>query len=120
MRDNKSFFEYECNIQKGLTEWLHLQYPYLLWFSIPNGGYRNKFEARNLKSQGVLPGVADLFICKPSNSSCGLFLELKSNQGKLSKSQEEFSTRCELNGYDYKVAYSIEQAMNIINHYLRS
>ena len=31
-------------------------------FAVPNGGYRNKIEAANLKRQGVIAGVPDFIL----------------------------------------------------------
>ena len=52
--------------QKALIQWARLnqqRFPELdLLFAIPNGGLRNIRVARKLKSEGVKPGVSDLFL----------------------------------------------------------
>ena len=57
----------ESEEQICLFQWAQYQsgrYPELeLMYHIPNGGSRNKYEAANLKLQGVKAGVPD--ICLP-------------------------------------------------------
>ena len=63
--------------QATLIQWCNLQsckYSELkLIFAIPNGGYRNKGEARKLKATGTKSGVPDLFLAVPRNNKSGLF-----------------------------------------------
>ena len=53
--------------QATLIQWCNLQsckYEELKWiYAIPNGGYRNKAEAKKLKSTGTKRGCPDL--CLP-------------------------------------------------------
>ncbi len=59
----------EASEQIKLMEWCKWQehkYPELqLLYHIPNGGSRNAIEAKNLKRQGVKPGVPDLCLPVP-------------------------------------------------------
>lgn len=57
----------------------------LVFFSIPNGGTRNKREAANLKLSGVTAGIPDLCLLVKSKT---LFIEMKKNNGKLSEHQK--------------------------------
>lgn len=61
--------------------------PGLVWFHVPNGGYRKPIEAAILKGLGVRPGVADLIFLY-----CGCFyaLELKATKGRLTDAQGQF------------------------------
>lgn len=92
--------------------------PKLLWFAIPNGGKRTKYEAVRLKKQGVKSGVADIFICESAQGWNGLFIEMKSKTGKLSKTQNEFLKRALENNYSYHVCYSAVEAFNLVKSYL--
>jgi hypothetical protein len=50
----------------------------LVWFSVPNGGFRGKREAGRLVREGVKAGVPDLIILSPSvGAPRGVALELK-------------------------------------------
>jgi hypothetical protein len=121
----------EAQEQKALFQWAKLQeckYPQLkLMFAIPNGGSRHPIEAKNLKLQGVKPGIPDIFLpvpkrCKESGQiiCCGLWLEMKAEKGKLQDNQKEWLDT--LNGQDYyaTVVYGWEEAVKTILEYLET
>ena len=105
--------------QKALVDWFSRQYPKLTMFAIPNGGLRHIRTATKLKREGVLAGVADLFLMKPNKYYSGLFIEMKAPKGRVAPSQLSFMGRCIVNGYKYKVCYGAEEAMNFIKEYLK-
>ena len=93
----------------------------LRWmFAIPNGGMRNKATAANLRREGVKAGVADIFVPIPSYGYHGLFIEMKFGRNKLTELQQEFFEYATQQGYCCKVAYSAEEAIEIIDEYLGS
>ena len=51
-------------------------------FAVPNGGARNKREARILKGEGVTAGVADMILLKPSGGFASLCIEFKTEEKK--------------------------------------
>lgn len=61
--------------------------PGLVFFHVPNGGYRDKREAAKLKAMGVQPGVSD-FIFVHRNRVYAL--ELKAEGGRASEAQLKF------------------------------
>ena len=71
----------EAQEQAVVISWCEMQknkYPELsMIYHCPNGGYRNKIEAANLKRQGVKSGVPDLFLPVPRKNKHGLFIEMK-------------------------------------------
>ena len=78
-------------------------------FAIPNGGKRAAITGQLLKAEGVLPGVADLFI-----PEYRLFLEVKTAAGRLSDVQRIFCDEiCKL-GYRYAVVRSLEEVYNLV------
>ena len=89
-------------------------------FAIPNGGLRNKATAGKLRAEGVRAGVADVFVPIPSGGYHGLFLEMKFGRNKLTELQKEFQNYATQQGYCCKVAYSAEEAIEIIDYYLGS
>ena len=110
----------EHQIQVAVITWFRLQYPKLILFAIPNGGVRNIVTAVKLKSEGVLAGVADLFLMQPTTTHHGLFIEMKAQKGKLSESQKYFLDQAKAKGYAACVCYSFEDAQKEIINYLHN
>jgi len=95
--------------------------PELRWmFAIPNGGYRTKATAGKMAAEGLKAGIADVFVPIPSKDYHGLFIEMKFGKNKLTELQREFFEYATAQGYLCKVAYSAEQAIEIIDEYLGS
>lgn len=109
--------------QENVISWAnwHLrEYPALKWLHhIPNGGQRNKAEAARFKAQGVKAGVSDLFLPAAHSGYFGLYIEMKYGKNKPSDQQQEFMHDMLLAGYKTEVAYSAEEAVNILRAYLQ-
>jgi hypothetical protein len=71
-----------------------------------------------LKRMGVKAGVADIAIMKPSGFYAGLFIELKTEKGKVSPKQLEFLQTMRENGYDAVVCHGADRAIEHIKSYL--
>jgi hypothetical protein len=112
----------EHNLQSACVSWFRIQYPKFagLLFAIPNGGSRTAAGGRALKREGVLPGVPDLFLAVPSGGLCGLFIELKTESGRLTRAQSEFLERARLQGYRAVVVRSVSEFMDTVIRYLGS
>lgn len=110
----------EHQIQVAVVTWFRLQHPKLILFAIPNGGMRNIGTAVKLKSEGVLAGVADLFLMSPNINHHGLFIEMKVAKGKVSEQQKYFLEQAKAQGYAACVCYSFEEAQAAINNYLHN
>lgn len=108
----------EDAIQIALMEWISL-HPYISPYiiHIPNEGKRSISFGRKLKKMGMRSGVYDLFIAMPKHGYHGMWLELKSKKGKLSAKQIMFGKDMEKQNYLPCVAWSLEDAMNIIKLY---
>ena len=74
----------------------------IMFFSVPNGGYRNKAEAAKLKMTGLLPGVPDLVVMGKNKIH---FIELKKGKGILLKEQKYFILKSSDFGFDVSVIY---------------
>lgn len=100
----------------------------LFAFAIPNGGFRNKRTARDLKKEGVFSGVADVCVMLPEGRT--VWIELKRDAvygtsaktgrriklyaaGEQSESQKEFESKCKELGHEYHVAYSVKDVADI-------
>ena len=110
--------------QETVIQWARLssgKWPELkLLHHIPNGGSRNKKEAVKLKRMGVLAGVADLHLPAPRAGYCGLYIEMKYDDGKLSATQRAFLKLAACFKNYCIVCYSAADAIEAIESYLTS
>ena len=101
----------ESKIQQQIVEYFNNTYclknhnPRGLIFSIPNGGTRNKLEAITLKATGLLAGVSDLIVILPNKKL--IFVEIKTDIGKMSDKQIDFKKRVEALGFEYLLIKSL-------------
>ena len=106
--------------QVAVIDWFRLAYPKLMLFAIPNGGARHIVTAVNLKREGVISGVADMFLMYAAFPFHGLFIEMKAKGGKVSPAQASFMSAAKDNGYQAVVCYGFDEAKENINSYLQN
>lgn len=113
----------EAQHQINLMRWTLINrnvYPELaLLHHIPNGGSRDYIEAKRLKEQGLKAGVPDLCLPVPRGIYHGLYLELKTDKGKLSDSQEWWLERLRQQGYYAIVCHGWHSAVQVVESYLK-
>lgn len=95
-----------------------VRYPHLemLHCSL-NGVKLSGTQAKIAKGQGMLSGVPDLFLPVPKNGYHGLFIEMKSEKGRVTENQHWFLTNAESLGYKIAVCYSAKEAISAIQAY---
>lgn len=103
----------ESIIQIQVCEWLN-QCTDLPFYHFANEGKRTYANASILKRMGLKAGVSDLFIPRGTDNFHGLFLELKSKNGKLTDTQLNFMNEMIKEGFGAHVAYSSSEAIQII------
>lgn len=114
----------ELSLQSAVIKWARCSsciYPELdLLHSIPNGQHTTKRNRTSLVKSGLLSGMPDLFLPAPRNGYSGLYIELKSATGCLSKTQKILIS--ELTDYGYKVLVCREfyDTVSEIERYLES
>ncbi len=119
----------EHDEQAALIQWArlnsHLE-PRLKWlFAIPNGAHLSKAQAGKLKAEGLTSGVFDLFLPvvggrgSIAEDAPGLWIEMKSKNGRPSKEQREFETFVGSQGYSRVICHSWTDAARHIVSYLR-
>jgi len=86
-------------------------------FAVPNGGSRDAREAANLKVQGVLAGVPDLFIMMPMGEV--ITVEMKARDGRVSGEQIKVHAHFNALGHEVIVAYSAEEALAALRRRVR-
>jgi hypothetical protein len=101
--------------------------PELRWmFAVPNGGSRGSdkrsamIAGANMKSEGVKPGVADVFLPVARHGLHGLFIEMKKRDGGDggSKVQREFGEAMRDAGYGWAICAGWIAAREVISQWL--
>ena len=111
--------------QCEVVQWFRLQielkkYPeeFDVFWATPNGGKRDKRTASKIKNEGGRRGVPDLFWAVPNSHFFGLFIEMKTEVGSLSKEQKELIPRLRKNGYCVEICHNPKSAIMVIMKYL--
>jgi hypothetical protein len=103
----------EHQIQTAIIRWARLnenRIPALRWlYAVPSGGHRHVAVAVKLKAEGVRRGIPDLFLPYPANGLHGLYVEVKTDKGRLTPEQAEFMAYAIERGYGYKVVRSCQE-----------
>lgn len=110
----------ESKLQQACIKWFRLQYPGHIMFAIPNGGKRGIVTASIMKAEGVLAGIPDLFLATRNKFSNGLFIEMKTEKGKLSESQISISSKLIGHGYSVVTARSFDSFKQEVESYLNN
>lgn len=113
-----------CDIAYGPPGWkaaggVSVPQPALRWLhAIPNGGKRDPVTASRLKAEGARKGVADVFLPVARHGCHGLYLEMKTTDGRLSDEQKEFRDHCAFAGYRFVLCRSWLEAATALQEYL--
>lgn len=112
-------FEESAN-QTFFVHWFKMQYPqyHQLIMSLPNGQNVGPRIGKRLKEMGLLKGAPDLLLAIPKNGHHGLFIEMKSNEGRVTPEQKEVHAKLIDMGYQVSICYSAYEAMDIVKIYL--
>lgn len=104
----------EALLQESVCQFLALQERLgrLLYFAIPNGGSRNIIEAANLKRQGLRAGCPDL--CVVPKIGPVMFIELKSEEGTLSRLQSLWLQNLVEYGCPVRVCRSLDEVQQFL------
>lgn len=109
--------------QQALFHWARIasrDYPELCgMFAIPNGTRTTPRVAARMKAEGVLKGVSDIFLPAARGGKHGLFIEMKTERGRLSPEQIAFLAAMNAAGYHAVMCRGWEQAAETILDYLR-
>jgi len=114
----------ESQIQQALIKWARLmvgKYPELKYlYAIPNGANTTARNRARLIREGLLAGVSDLHLPIPKGGFIGLWIEMKTDKGKLSPSQLEWLNAMHSYGHQCAVARSWTFAAKVIKDYLNA
>lgn len=114
--------QHEHDQQVSFIKWcnvMSLNYPELkLIYSNPAGGFRHKKTAGMMKAEGQRAGIPDLTLPVARKGFHGMYLEMKTEKGRLSENQENWCQSLILEGYCVFVAYSLNEAIGYVSEYL--
>ena len=113
----------ETQHQQALYGWWKVYarvhgYPARAFIHVPNEAKRSVKVAAILKSEGMQPGIPDIFLAIPCAPYAGLWIELKAKQGKPSDAQKEYVSLLNKGGYKAVFCYGWESARETIETYL--
>jgi len=97
-------FRRESDVQRGIVQ--ALSYAGWLVMHIPNQSTRGR-----QRWSGLLPGAPDLVAVKRGRV---VFLEVKTDKGKLSEKQVEVNDLLRLHGMEVRVVRGIDDIMDLI------
>ena len=84
----------------------------------PNASRRTPRQGAWMKAEGMLAGWPDLEVFYPNVKNQNLYIEMKTEKGKLSDSQFECLTYLELCGHDVAICRTVEDAVDKICKHL--
>ena len=102
----------ESKIQAEIFQYLRLHFPIVFMVGNDAPGNSTPQRVARLKAMGLLPGVSDLVAV--DNNGKILFIEIKTETGRLSKRQKEFQQKCLDLDLPYVIIRSIEDAINFV------
>ena len=111
-----------------LLKWFKMQYPEIsdLLIGYPAGVNLGLMQRVRAKAMGLTAGVPDLQLLVPRFDKVtnkvipGLFIEMKSEKGKLSLTQKVFHDKLRSQNYTIVIAYSSDEAQKEIKKYLHT
>lgn len=113
----------ESQMQQAVIRWWSVacrqfKVPEHLLMSIPNGGRRDEITGALLKKEGARRGAPDLLLCAPSRGKHALFIEMKTEKGRVSPEQATIHNQLRDFGYAVEVCRSTDEAIKTIETYL--
>ena len=104
----------ESSEQTTLVARVRSFHPDLVFMSIPNGGKRELRVAAQMKREGVLAGVPDLFLAEPRRGAHGLFIEMK----KIGGNQDLVIDKLKEKGYCVVICEGADEAYSEFLRYV--
>ena len=89
-----------------------------LLHAIPNGGHRHKAVAVKLRAEGVEAGVPDLHLPVARRGFHSLWIELKAEDGKVSREQQRWLKQLAEQGHCAVLKHGADAAIATIRWYL--
>jgi hypothetical protein len=108
----------ESYIQKVVVSYVRSKYPNVIMTCCPAVA-KSARQGRENKMMGYLAGIPDLIFAEARYGYYGLFIELKTEKGKVSDEQKAILGQLNDRGYKAIVCRSTEEAIAAIDRYLK-
>ena len=105
--------------QRQLIQWCRTRPELQFLFHIPNESVGGQGWIVRNRQLGVKSGVPDLMLPIPVGGYHGLFVEMKTKDGRVSETQKKWIDALNSLGYMAVVAYGYEDAKCKIQNYLK-
>ena len=109
----------ETQEQKQLVQWCRTDPRFQFLFHIPTESVGGQGWMVRNRQMGVRAGVPDLFYPVPAGGYHGLFIEMKTEKGRLDPKQKRWIEILEAFGYKCVVAHGWEEAKNALLEYVK-
>ena len=115
----------EDAIQAACIRWYKLKHRGKMITSFPAGyvfggdATKRAILGRRMKEMGYMKGIPDLFIPHANRFYHGLFVEMKTEKGRLSPEQKEVIPRLEAEGYKVAVCRSLDDFIVTVDGYMK-
>lgn len=116
----------EHQIQCAVIDWrntmAHLHPALKRLHAIPNGARMSKGTAGKMKAEGLTAGVPDLFLPHSAKFGwghyCGLYIEVKTEKGRVSDDQQDWIQYLRKAGYRAEVCRGVDEVIAEVCQYL--
>jgi hypothetical protein len=109
----------ETDLQTHVVNYIRMQYPKARYCASLGGLHTSVSQRIKGRKTGYVVGFPDLQICEPNKWYHGLFIEIKTETGRATKSQKEWIKALNERGYKAVICKGFEQCKNEIDKYLR-
>jgi hypothetical protein len=110
----------EAGVQVAIVQYIKMQYPNTLYCASAGGMFTSMKQAIKMKMTGYVKGFPDLQICEPNEKYHGLFIEVKTDKGVVSKEQKEWIKQLNKRGYYATYVKGSEDAIKLIDAYFQN
>lgn len=110
----------EQDEQITAMKWLALTHKNVfdVTMAIPNEGRTSWYGGQRMKMAGVKAGAPDLILPVALKGYHGVFVEMKSRQGKVRPNQAEMHERLRAQGFYVPVCYCADEFIEVVEDYL--
>ena len=108
----------ETDLQMHVVNYIRMQYPKVKYCASLGGIRTNITQALKAKRTGYVKGFPDLQITESNHLYHGLFIEIKTEKGRATKSQKEWIKALNERGYKAVICKGFTECKKEIDKYL--